>query len=122
MRPASSAKPGIKQADQAADDGAMPLSPFAGPRSTPRRPDIGDTRPFTRQARIVVGSVPLAIGILGEISDRGVFTFWTGLALAGAVVTAAYSLSLRFEGRHLDETREFWLCPEARNAFRPNGA
>jgi hypothetical protein len=33
--------------------------------------------------------------------------------LAGAVVTGGYWLSLRFEGQHLDETREFWRDHEA---------
>ena len=96
----------------------MPLSPFASPRSTPRRPDIGNTRPIIRQARNVVGLVPLGIGILGAVNDRGALTFWTGLALAGAVVTGEYSISLRFEGRHLDETREFWRNHEA--TLRPH--
>ena len=89
------------------------MSPFASPRSSPRRPDIGDTRPFTRQARNVVGLVPLVMGILGAVINRGLFTFWTGLALAGAVVTCEYTLSLRFEARHLDETRDFWRDHEA---------
>lgn len=95
----------------------MRLSPFAAPRATPRRPDIGDTRSFTRQARNVVGVVPLVIGLLGAVSQRGLVNFWTGLALAGAVVTCEYSLSLRFEGKHLSETRDFWRDHEA--SLRP---
>ena len=73
----------------------------------------GDTRPFTRQARNVVGLTPLVMGILGAVTNPGLFTFWTGLALSGAVVTCQYALSLRFEARHLDETRDFWRDHEA---------
>lgn len=61
----------------------------------------------------MVGLVPLVIGILGAVTNRGLMTVWTGLALAGAVVTCEYSLSLRFEGRHLTETRDFWRDHEA---------
>ena len=89
------------------------MSPFAAPRATPRRPDIGDTRPFIRQARNVGGVAPLVIGLLGAVSSRSLVNFWTGLALAGAVVTCEYSLSLRFEGQHLNETRDFWRDHEA---------
>ena len=105
------------------DGRQVPFSPFAAPRSSPRRPDIGDTRPFTRQARAVIGVGPLLIGILGAVTNRGLLTFWTGLALAGAIVTFEYSISLRFEGRHLEETRDFWRDHEARmrpRAFAAN--
>ena len=62
----------------------------------------------------MIGLGPLLIGILGAVTNRGLLSFWTGLALAGAIVTFEYSISLRFEGRHLDETRDFWRDHEAR--------
>ena len=91
----------------------MKLSPFGPPRSEPRRPDIGDMRAVTRRALFQIGLVPLGIGMLGLLSSAGSRSFFAGLVVASAFVVVAYSLSISFETKHLDESRDFWRRREA---------
>ncbi len=91
----------------------MRLSPFGPPRSEPRRPDIDDMRPITQQALLVVGLVPLGIGMLGLLSQPGGRWFFVGLVLSSLFVVVAYARSIAFETKHLGESRDFWRDREA---------
>jgi hypothetical protein len=93
-------------------------SPFGPPRTTPRRPDV-DLRPMMRQALVLLGLVPLAVGLYGALNHPDEAGVWWGLAFSGGVVTVAYLLSLRHEGAHQSKSPEFWLAWEARD--RPRG-
>jgi hypothetical protein len=73
-----------------------------------------DMRPLMRQALVLIGAVPLAVGLFGVSNHPGAAGVWWGLAACGGIVSVAYLRSMRHEGAHQGESAQFWLVYEAR--------
>lgn len=71
-------------------------------------------RPIVLRALIMIGVVPMALGVFGLLNGARVLSWSGGLIFAGAMVTGAYALSWRFEGRHFGEPPLFWRDHEAK--------
>jgi hypothetical protein len=74
-------------------------------------------RPVTRRAILLFALIPGAITTASIVSNHGRRDYWLGFR-AGLLATfilmaIGWCSTIRFEGRHLDESAEFWAGHEA---------
>ena len=95
----------------------MRISPFATPRTTPRRPLNTDLRPITRRAIAICALVPAVVAVYGILANPHVsfgFGVYVGVLNAASAMALGWLRSMAFESRHPDEPAEFWLHQEAK--------